>query len=181
MLLRGLKLPAPVLDRSDIEATKARASHSGRSFGGAPLRGGGGRGRGGKINYADSRPNPFAEHLNPDFGPPGTGFRGQPPFVNNTYSRGAPAQSSGYNPPPPPARNGYQNAPAPAINGYHNGLLPPDYRDQRGLPPPPFGHYGGPPPPSNGYYTQRPPPGSYSGSNYNSYGQSRDGYNGARR
>lgn len=191
MLLRGLKLPTPVLDNSDIVATKARANHSGRSFGGAPLRGGHSRGRGGKINYADSRPNPFAEHLNPDFGPPGKGFRGPPPFADNTYDRGAPASGSRYGPPPPAPlpRNDYYNAPPapPPGNGYYPGAPPPpDYRNQRGpLPAPPYGHYGGPPPPpSNGYYPPRPPPtDNYNGSNYNnnSYGQSRDGYHGVRR
>jgi hypothetical protein len=58
MLLRGVKLPTRVLDQNDIEGTKSRAARSGRSHGGAPLRGNGGfRGRD-SFNYSGSNPTP---------------------------------------------------------------------------------------------------------------------------
>lgn len=178
MLLRGVKLAPPVLDRSDIEATKGRANKSGRSFGGAPLRGGSGRGRGGQFSYADQRPNPFAAHLNPAFGgvPTGSaGSHGQPPYGENNYGRGPPSQNYGHGPPP----NGQYNRPPPPSNGYYNGQAP----YSRGPPPPPSGYYGGPPPPSIGYgnVPPRPPPSQYPpyGSN-NSYRGQQDGYYGGR-
>ncbi|MCJ1453268.1 5'-3' exoribonuclease 2 [Mycoblastus sanguinarius] len=145
MLLRGVKFASPALDHADIEATKGRANHSGRSFGSAPLRGGhgNGRGRGGQINYADDRPNPFAAHLNPGFAPP-----------PNQYERGALAPTGQFNgyPPPPPRANGYYNGMLPPSNGYYNG------------PPTPQGRFNGPPPPQNGYYNGPPPmpPNGYS-------------------
>jgi 5'-3' exoribonuclease 2 len=152
MLLKGVKHEPPTLDRADIEATKGRASHSGRSFGGAPLRGGrggsGGRGRGGNINYSDDRPNPFAQHLNPNFTPP-----------SNGYGRGA-SPPSGYGPPPPRVNGYYGGPPAHQQNGHYNGP-PPGYYN--GAPPPSTGgYYSGPPQgPPNGY--GNPPPSNYYG------------------
>ena len=182
MLLRGVKLAPPVLDRSDIEATKGRASKSGRSFGGAPLRGGGGRGRGGQMNYADQRPNPFAAHLNPAYTPippPGSmGSHGPAPYGNNDYGRGPPQKGYGYGPP----SNGQYNGPPPPSNGSYNGR-PPPLQYNRGHPPPPMGYSGGPPPPSNGYGhgPPRPPPGQHSGHNSNnSYYGHQEGYYGGR-
>lgn len=162
MLLRGLKLAPPVLDRADIESTKGRASHSGRSYGGAPLRGSGGRGRGGHMNYADQRPNPFAEHLNPGYGPPGGGYPGPPPPLSHAMPHNGfpPARNGHYNGPPPPPSNGYYGGPPPP---------PPNFNYTHGLPPPQNGHYGGPPLPSNGYYPPRPPPGNFPGSGNSSY------------
>ena len=142
MLLRGVKFAAPTLDRADIEATKGRANSSGRSHGGAPLGGGrgNGRGRGGQINYSNDRPNPFAQHLNPGFAPPPSGFgRGGPP---------PPIQYNGYPSQPPQA---YFNGPPPLAQGRYNG--PP--------PPPQPGFYNGPPP-ANGYG----PGGQYSNNYY---------------
>ncbi|KAJ5091467.1 5'-3' exoribonuclease 2 [Penicillium alfredii] len=100
MLLRGVKFATPMLNSADIRATKGRAQHSGRSFGGAPLHGGG---RGGRVDYGKDRPNPFAAHLDPNFasgpgaGPP-MGAPGWIPPVPGAggYSRG----------PPPPPRGG---------------------------------------------------------------------------
>lgn len=93
MLLRGAEPPKPVLDVQDIAETRTQASQTGRSYGGAPLRGGrGGRGggsqRGGRINYTanagppshqDDRGNPFAEYLDPNF-LAGNGQAPAPPF-----------------------------------------------------------------------------------------------------
>ena len=161
MLLRGLQMPPAVLDRTDIEATKGRASHSGRSFGGAPLRGGGGRGRGGHINYADQRPNPFAEHLNSGYGPPGGGYPGPPPI---------PHQAPHPNGMPPPRNGHYNGPPPPFAQGHYGGPPPPpqNINNLRGPPPPPNGFYGAPPPPPSGYYPPNAPPRIYQGPN-NSY------------
>ncbi|CAG8002539.1 unnamed protein product [Penicillium olsonii] len=123
MLLRGVKLPTPMLDSSDIRATKGRAQNSGRSFGGAPFQG---RGRGGRMNYQSDRPqgdrpNPFAGHLDPNFapGPPGgpAGAHMVPPgWVPpgqgyGGYSRG----------PPPPPRGGMGNQYPPQQGYQQNG------------------------------------------------------------
>ncbi|KAK1146549.1 5'-3' exoribonuclease 2 [Aspergillus melleus] len=147
MLLRGVKFPEPALDYGDIMAVKNKAQNSGRSFGGAPFRGGGGRGgRGGHINYAShsqgqgqDRPNPFAAHLDPNFKPAG----------NNAPSGWVPPQpgSTGYSRgPPPPPRGGMQ--------GYSDGRQ--QYQNR--------GPYGGPPPRQNygrdDYYGQSQPQGS---------------------
>ncbi|KAJ5391837.1 5'-3' exoribonuclease 2 [Penicillium cosmopolitanum] len=75
MLLRGVKFATPMLNSADVRAVKGRAQNSGRSFGGAPFRGGG---RGGRMDYGSDRggnqggpgrPNPFAAHLDPRFMP----------------------------------------------------------------------------------------------------------------
>lgn len=135
MLLRGVKMATPTLDRADIEATKGRANHTGRSHGGAPLRGvhGNGHGRGSQINYTNDRPNPFAAHLNPGFAPPPNTFgQGPPP---------PPGQFGGY-PPPAPPLNGYYSGPPPNLqNTYHNGAPLPAHGRYNGPPPPPQANY----------------------------------------
>lgn len=136
MLLRGVKFPPSALDQADVEATRNRAGRSGRSYGGAPLRGDhGGRGRG-QISYADARPNPFAAHLNPGFNnvsapgnywatppaPSGMGWAPPPPG-SDPFMRGPPPPPTasyphGYAPPVP----GYPYPPAPlAQNAYQTG------------------------------------------------------------
>ncbi|KAL4914041.1 exoribonuclease 2 [Aspergillus aurantiobrunneus] len=101
MLLRGVKFAPPTLDNADIQATKSRAQHTGRSYGGAPLRGGH-RGGGGRMNYANDRPNPFAAHLDPKFMPGGNigapmgmppGW--VPPSASGNFSRGPPPPRGG--------------------------------------------------------------------------------------
>lgn len=168
MLLRGIK-PAPAaLDRSDIEATKGRANHSGRSHGGAPLRGGYGnsRGRGGQVNYqSEARPNPFAAHINPGFAPPG---------VPNNYRGGPPPQpTQGW--PPPPGADPFQRGPPPPYGGNSNGYPPTNQGHN---------HHGPQPSPHNGYYNVPPQPthngyhnGNYGnqGPNHNYYGPPQDG------
>ncbi|KAI4276322.1 MAG: hypothetical protein L6R38_005689, partial [Xanthoria sp. 2 TBL-2021] len=158
MLLRGVQPAPPTLNREDIEATKRAAAHSGRSFGGAPLRGngrgrGGGRGNGGgggHTNYGDDRPNPFAAHVKSGYAPPPPthfqGGRGPPPMPPQGWVPPPPgAQYNGYGPPPRPGFNDVY--PPPPVNGYHRG--PP--------PPPGNGHYAGnqgygPPPPQDWRY-----------------------------
>ncbi|KAL9019356.1 MAG: hypothetical protein Q9185_003342 [Variospora sp. 1 TL-2023] len=158
MLLRGVKPAPPALDRQDIETTKAKAAHSGRSFGGAPFRGGG-RGRGGgggnHHNYnnngsnggGDSRPNPFAAHINPGFAPPPP-----PPHFQGQNRGGVGGPPQGWVPPPQQGFGGGYNGYAPPLpqQGGFNGYGPPP-------PPQPqhanryyHGHaqgYGGPHPP----------------------------------
>lgn len=167
MLLRGVKHGPPTLDRADIEGTKSRANSSGRSFGGPPLRGGhgNGRGRGGHINYANDRPNPFAAHLNPGFAPP-----------PNSFGRGGPpphpvGQFQGY-PPPPRANGSYGGPPPPPQNGFHGAPPPPSsFARQIGPPQPPAGgYYNGPPQPSSNGYG-----GNYGGQPSDRYGPPQDG------
>ena len=166
MLLRGVKLAPPTLNREDIEATKGRASHSGRFHGGAPLGGGRGRGRGNHINYANDRPNPFAAHINPGYAPPPNAFgRGGPPLPGgqfNGYShtpqayngKGPAPPNSYYSGPPsqtqgvgryegrPPAGGFYSAPPQRSSNGYGNGN--PGYQKPSNYLGPPQGNqYGG--------------------------------------
>ncbi|KAL8835592.1 MAG: hypothetical protein Q9176_006806 [Flavoplaca citrina] len=159
MLLRGVKPAPPTLNGEDIEATKRAAAHSGRSFGGAPLRGNGrgrgsSRGNGGggsQINYGDNRPNPFAAHVKPGYAPPPPphlqGGRGPPPMPPHGWVPPPPgAQYDGYGPPPRPGFNDFHHP--PPMNGYH-----------RGPPPPPGNSYYagnpgyGPPPPQDWRYS----------------------------
>lgn len=166
MLLRGVKLPTPMLDSADIRATKGRAQNSGRSFGGAPFQG---RGRGGRMSYQSDRPqpdrpNPFAGHLDPNFAPgpqggpagahmvppgwvpPGQGYGG--------YSRG----------PPPPPRGGMSNQ-YPPQQGYeqYGGYYNPHAQYNQG------GQY------NNGYQQ-----GGYGGSQDYRGGRGGGGYRGGR-
>ncbi|KAL8719081.1 MAG: hypothetical protein Q9225_003859 [Loekoesia sp. 1 TL-2023] len=138
MLLRGVQPAPPALTREDIEAAKGRAAHSGRSFGGAPLRGnnGSGRGRGGNhISYADSRPNPFAAHINPNFVPP---HPPPPPPQFQGGGRGPPPMQGWGPPPPPPNFGGQYNGYGPPQQGYGGyGLPPPPYYRGQGYDPPP--------------------------------------------
>lgn len=156
MLLSGAKLPKPALDQADIEGTRSRAENSGRSYGGAPFRGGGGRGRGrgnynngghrgghggggggynnggghgggDQFSYANDRQNPFAQHLNPGFAP-----SGPPP----------PIMHGGYGPPP-----GQYGIPPPHMYGGYNGAPPPPAFSGMGR--------GGPPPPPPQYNQQQ--------------------------
>ncbi|KAL8801432.1 MAG: hypothetical protein Q9182_004449 [Xanthomendoza sp. 2 TL-2023] len=148
MLLRGVQPAPPTLHREDIEATKAAAARSGRSFGGAPLRGNGrGRGAGGDhSNYGDKRPNPFAAHVTPGYAPPPPppyfqGGRGPPPMPPQGWVPPPPGgQYNGYGPPPP--RQGFNNSyPPPPSNVYHGGPPPPPgsvyHRGSQGYGPPP--------------------------------------------
>ncbi|MCJ1381667.1 5'-3' exoribonuclease 2 [Xylographa soralifera] len=138
MLLRGVKLAPPTLDRADIEATKGRANRSGRSYGGAPLRGNNGNGRGrGNFDYSSSRPNPFAEYINPGFAPPGIASYGQrPPQLSRDW-RGPPGGQQFHQAPPNDSGRYMQGSGPPnqgpyAPSGWQAGYVPP---------PPPQGYY----------------------------------------
>jgi 5'-3' exoribonuclease 2 len=134
MLLRGVQMPMPVLDRADIEETRGRAGRSGRGYGGAPLRENG-DGRGRPINYA----NPFTQHLNPNFNPANMGRPPPPPQFQG---------ANGWVPPPPPfAGRGYPPVPPPPAmaGGFQNQYPPPNYGQQGGQ----GRNSGGRPPPRN--------------------------------
>ncbi|GFF39187.1 5'-3' exoribonuclease 2 [Aspergillus udagawae] len=103
MLLRGVKFNPPALDNADIQAVKHKAQNSGRSYGGAPLRGGH---RGGRINYASDRPNPFAAHLDPGFVPPVPGNVGGGPMMPSGWIPPVPGSTGFSRGPPPPPRGG---------------------------------------------------------------------------
>lgn len=105
MLLRGVKFPPPALDKAEIEVVRSKAASSGRGYGGAPLRNGNGGGRGGRINYASERPNPFAAHINPNFVPPPGWVPPAPGTMG--YSQG----------PPPPPRGGFNDSYRPSYPG----------------------------------------------------------------
>lgn len=165
MLLRGVKLPHPALDRSDIEILRSKGQRSGRSYGGVPLKNnyhGGGRG-GDRINYAPG--GPYHGGSGRGGGGGGGGGRGG---YGNGYGRGGGGGGYGggyggggggqhqhqqYAPPP-----GWQ-PPPPGYPGFGVGVPPPpppahlgggsyggynrndSYRP--GLPPPPHGGGGG--------------------------------------
>lgn len=156
MLLRGVKFPPPTLDKTDIEIIKSKAQNSGRSFGGAPLRNG--NGKGGRINYAASdrndRPNPFAAHLDPGFVPP--------PHL------GVPMPPPGWVPPPPGSVGFSMGPPPPPPRGGFADSYRPSYPPAPPVPPQPQGYQYG------GYYGQGshyspPQHGSYSYSGQSSY------------
>ena len=124
MLFPGVKLPDPVLDKSDLAILRSKARNSGRDFGGAPLYDNTRRdprdtnGRGQRVNYAADRPpmggppppplgvdsnNPFAAFLDPKFAPGMSMGRGVPPPPppqhyggQGGYTRNGPAQADGY-------------------------------------------------------------------------------------
>ena len=129
MLLRGIKWPAPTLDHSDIEATKARASHSGRSRGG-PFRASS-RGRG-VYNHPDARPNPFTSNMNQS--PALSGMLGPSRRDNDPHSTGnwafSPVDLQTFPRGPPPL--GYHGQGPP---GRQYGYIPPKQ------PPPPIYDY----------------------------------------
>ncbi|RDW72059.1 hypothetical protein BP5796_08093 [Coleophoma crateriformis] len=146
MLLRGVKFPSPALTQSDIEATKGRASKSGRNHGGAPLQGNG-RGRN-SFNYASPNNNGGHQGGNSNYSnnQHGNSYGSQGPYNGHQYSA----------PPPPPGYGGgggYGRGGSNYGNG-HNGN---QYSQPQPYPPPPgmAGFARGPPPP--------PPPG-YGGS-----------------
>ena len=144
MLLRGLEMPKLVLERADHDATKAKATSSGRSFGGAPLRGDrNGGGRGGRMNYAVDRPNTFAAHVNPNLVTLPTFGRGGPP---------PPGQYQGYGPPPPGANGYHGGSPQPQGGPYNDHYGSTGYGRPPGPPADYRGGYNGPPaPPPHGY------------------------------
>lgn len=145
MLLRGVKFPPPALDNADIQAVKSKAQHSGRSFGGAPLR----NGRGGRMDYGGGgggggnhhRPNPFAAHLDPSFVPPPGGM---PPMPSGWVPPGSGGGNFSRGPPPPPRGGGMSNSYYPPYGGPpQQGYPPQGYGRSDSYGRPPSGQYGG--------------------------------------
>lgn len=139
MLLRGVKLPTRALDQNDIEGTKSRAARSGRSHGGAPLRGNGGfRGRD-SFNYSGSnsysRPqnqsqqshSGYNDYKNHNYASPQTSWQPPPPGVAG-FARGPP--------PPPPGSYGTY----PHTQSYQAQTSTPIYGGQHQPPMPQFGY-----------------------------------------
>jgi 5'-3' exoribonuclease 2 len=118
MLLRGVKESPRILTSADIEVIKGRARNSGRSYGGAPFRGGSngrnrGRGPGNNDHAVDPRPNPFAAHIMPGYnlplsrggwGPPAPGnlayHQDLQSFQGGSSTRYPPRPNDGYRQPP---------------------------------------------------------------------------------
>ncbi|OAA59669.1 RasGAP [Niveomyces insectorum RCEF 264] len=204
MLLRGAKLPAPVLDRNDKEALLSKMSRSGRSYGGAPLHNHNGNGNGnGNGNYNRPRYDGGGRNQPINYGPGGSYPRqdrsDRPPY----YAQPGQNYRGSYQAPPPlppPASQAWA-PPPPGYPGFGAGRPPP--------PPPPVpAHYGGgryndgggygynqgnqgryepPPPPgaygqhSYGQQSYRPPPPGYGGQGHRQGdNRSSGGYHGSR-
>jgi len=169
MLLRGAQLPEPVLNRSDKETLKGKTSHSGRSFGGAPLADdsyrpnyrNGGR-REAPINYG---PGSYHEAPNrPPFYPPNgrdmrNGFSGVPPPPPAWIP--PPPGHPGFGMGDPPPRHPTQQGGGSWAQGHGSASSSyPSYPDRRGAPtaPPPGPYSGHPiaPPPGYGDRAYRP-------------------------
>lgn len=156
MLLRGVKLPDPVLDRSDKEILKGKASRGGRSYGGVPLN------NSGRSNYDGRR-----DQIN--YGPGGSYTRqdrsDRPPY--NSHNNGYNSRDSYPVAPPPPA----WIPPPPGYPGFGVGVPPPP---PPGLQAPPGrdgygGNYGWGQGPQERYGSAGPAPrGNYSGQPYRS-------------
>lgn len=151
MLLRGVKIPHTLLDKSELSVIRSRARNSGRSHGGVPLyntdgpRNNYGRGPNrisyeanngnGRANQGPNRSNPFAAHLDPNFRPPPVA--GNQPMANSghnqyqvpRYQQYSDSQSSG----------GYRSqsygAPPPQQNDRYSGSYPGNFQQ-------PSGNYG---------------------------------------
>ncbi|KAI0020414.1 exoribonuclease Dhp1 [Xylariomycetidae sp. FL0641] len=164
MLLRGVKMPPPALNRSDVEELKGKLRNSGRSHGGAPLGRSGFDGhRGGRINYGpdsrrDRNDRPPYPHNGGRFGGHGA-YPVPPPIPPPGWVPPPPGLAgfgNGLPPPPPPA---YVNQGRDSYGNNYGGGRGGSYRGGQGYPPQPppfFNGYGG-----NGYGGQynRPPPG----------------------
>ncbi|ROT43352.1 hypothetical protein SODALDRAFT_37119 [Sodiomyces alkalinus F11] len=131
MLLRGLKLPKTVLDRSDIEGIKSKSSRSGRSWGGVPL----------SQNYGGDRNQGYGQDRRRgrgggpiNYGPPGrNGYQPPNAFPPPSHPlRNAHGVNDGVAPPGPPL---HWHPPPPGHPGFGMGLPPP--------PPPPAAHFNG--------------------------------------
>ncbi|KAB5528191.1 exoribonuclease 2 [Coniochaeta sp. 2T2.1] len=115
MLLRGVKMPAPTLDGTDVAILKGKGQRSGRSFGGVPLDGRNnynnrGGGRGGQFNYGPGGQRPRQDRLDRGgYGQSaGNGYQGRdsyqaPPPSWQPPPPGVAGFGIGMPPPPPPA------------------------------------------------------------------------------
>lgn len=150
MLLRGVKLSTPALNRDDIEATKGRAATAGRNPGGQQRGGYGGRGRGGYGGNQNSnngpgysRPQQYPREGQgghngySQYPQPPQGWQPPPPGVGG-FARG----------PPPPPPVGYNQYPAQQSHGHgqYGAQYPaPLHHPQQQQPRDNRGNKGGPP------------------------------------
>lgn len=147
MLLRGLKPPRAVLDRSDVETIKNKSSRSGRSWGGAPLS----HGFNGDRQHERGRDN------RPNRGSNGYGgnqrrhnnamqYPGEPPRRNFQEGFAYSSQPASSWQPPPPHHPGFGvGFPPPPPAHFQGGHRP----NHQGIPYSPgngAGHNAGPPP-----------------------------------
>lgn len=134
MLLRGVRLPKPALDRSDIEALKRTLDTAGRSHGGVPLGGGGrgdrfsfaprgmhsnGRGRGGRGGYHHQALPPFPQH--PSYGQQSQPFFNPPPPLPSFQQQQRQRQQQPWIPPPPGHPNFGTGMPPPPPSYPYDG------------------------------------------------------------
>lgn len=111
MLLRGLNMPTPALNRSDVEELRGKIRNAGRSFGGAPLgRGGYGDNRRGRFNYGpDSGGRGGRQDRSQSYNNNHHGSNSFPPVPPPGWvppPPGYPGFGAGLPPPPPPAHYG---------------------------------------------------------------------------
>ncbi|KAI0202509.1 exoribonuclease Dhp1 [Astrocystis sublimbata] len=150
MLLRGVRLPPPALNGSDIEEIKGKARNSGRSYRGAPLGGFRNDGRRERMNYGpDSRRGGNNHHSNHSNGNRRGGhnaYPGAPPVIPQGWAPpppGFPGFGNGLPPPPPPAyNNGYGNGRGGGYGGGYGGQPQNQWQGPPGVPPP-YQNYGG--------------------------------------
>ncbi|PBP17918.1 5'-_3' exoribonculease Dhp1 [Diplocarpon rosae] len=126
MLLRGVKFNAPALTLSEVEETKRKASNSGRSYGGAPLRGNG-RGR---SNFNNSSSTQY-HGSNSSYMPRGHTVQYQNPF---------PRPPPGWTPPQPGMADFARGPPPPPLAYDSYGRV-----QQSNYSQPSQTRYGGPP------------------------------------
>ncbi|RYC65280.1 hypothetical protein CHU98_g952 [Xylaria longipes] len=151
MLLRGVRLPVPALNSSDIEELKGKTRNSGRSYRGAPL-GRNNDGRRGRMNYGPDSRRDENNHQSSQYSNGGrhsghNAFPGPPPVIPPGWAPpppGFPGFGNGIPPPPPPAyhgggRGGFGNYGGQAHNQWHAPPGVPPYQDHGG-------QYNGPPP-----------------------------------
>lgn len=122
MLLRGVLLPTPALNSSDIEELKGKTRNSGRSYGGAPLGRHNSDGRRGGNKYTpdprrDQNRRPPSQYTN---GGGYSTFPGPPPMIPPGWA------------PPPPGFPGFGSGIPPPPTTSHGGDL---YNVRRHAPP----------------------------------------------
>lgn len=161
MLLRGVQLPAPALNGSDIEELKGKIRNSGRSYRGAPLGRHHNDGRRERMNYGpDSRRDgnyrPPSQYTN---GGGSSAFPGPPPMIPPGWAPPPPGFAGFGNgiPPPPPAyhgggRGGYGTGHDSSHGSYGGQAYNQRHHAPPGVPPqqnyggqynsPPYGHQG---------------------------------------
>lgn len=150
MLLRGVRLDPPTLSRADIDQIRSRAESRGRSYGGAPLYGGGRGGNRGSFRSDNGPPQPRYDNAplqhrygnQQSFGvpppPPPPGVIPTPsasPYGGwGSWGSAASLPPWGHNQPPPPGQGGYGRGnlqPPPGVRDAGSYVGPPRQSDDR--------------------------------------------------